>query len=494
MPSEARAGLRLIAWAPVGALGIIGVMVAWWSLPWPLVHDAPILHYIARRIAVGDVPYRDLFDMNQPGAYLLHLGVVSLLGDGDFAWRAFDLGWLVITAIAAAVFARPWGVVAAAGAGVLFAVYHLSGGAWQAGQRDYLICVLLLGAAGAAVAWLESDGVSARWLAAAGGMLGVAITVKPHATVFAIALGVLLALAARRRPAGARAVVWYAAGLVAAPLGVGAWLVASGGFAAWTDIVFAYLIPLYSRLTRPDDWRFWRVEVWYALAAAVVISLALALRDRRFGWRHGVATLGLAYGVVHYVGQRKGWEYHLYPLAAFAAVLAFSEVEALLSRRRVIAGGLLVLILGVTTVLLGLRGRDAVNAAWIWDKEMVVRRLVADLSLNLRPADRVQMLDTAEGGTHALLRLGLPSATRFLYDFHFFHDAGHPTIERFRDEFVRALSARPPRFVVVFAQGWPEGKLDRITRFAALNAFLETNYRAVHRRPAYLILEARPRS
>ena len=46
---------------------------------WPLVHDAPIMHYVAWRIAEGAVPYRDLFDMNFPGVYLLHLLVVTTL-------------------------------------------------------------------------------------------------------------------------------------------------------------------------------------------------------------------------------------------------------------------------------------------------------------------------------------------------------------------------------------------------------------------------------
>jgi hypothetical protein len=91
------------------------------------------------------------------------------------------------------------------------------------------------------------------------------------------------------------------------------------------------------------------------------------------------------------------------------------------------------------------------------------------------------------------LRLGAANATRFIYDFHFFHDVEHATIQRLRAEFVRELAARPPRFVVVFTRGWPGGKLERITRFPALNDFLEANYRAVQRRNPYLILEARPR-
>lgn len=497
VPIDARAQTDVlsasVAWALAAGFAVTATVLLWWSLPWPLIHDTPILHYVATRIAAGAAPYRDVFDMNQPGAYLLHLAVVAWLGAGDFAWRCFDVAWLALTSIAVAIYARPWGMAAAGGAAALFAVYHVSGGAWQAGQRDFVLCVWLVGAAAAAVAWLEDETRGPWRLAVAGLLLGAGITMKPHAVIFAVALGIAIARVAWRRSITSAALVAYAGGLAVAPLGVFAWLVARGAFGAWWDVVFGYLLPLYSRLTRPEDWGFWRIEVWYALGAAVVLSLAAIGWERRFGWRHGIAALGLAYGVFHYVGQGKGWEYHLYPLAAFAALLAFSSVEGLLARRRLVATLLVALTLVASAALLARRGWDASNAQWIWDKEAIVRLLAADLGLNMRPMDRVQVLDTAEGGTHALLRLGAPAATRFIYDFHFFHDVEHPTIQRLRTEFVRDLAARPPRFVVVFTRGWPSGKLERITRFPALNDFLEANYRAVQRRNPYLILEARPR-
>ena len=51
----------------VAGFAAVAAALAWRSLSWPLVHDGPILHYIAWRIADGAAPYRDLFDMNQPG-------------------------------------------------------------------------------------------------------------------------------------------------------------------------------------------------------------------------------------------------------------------------------------------------------------------------------------------------------------------------------------------------------------------------------------------
>jgi hypothetical protein len=142
----------------VGGFGVLVLVLLVRSLPWPLIQDAPVMHYIAWRIGEGDVPYRDLYDINQPGVYVLHLALLRTLGAGDAAWRAFDIAWLAATAGALALLARPWGAVAAAGAALGFAAYHLAGGAWQAGQRDYLICVFLVAGTLGVVRWLRRAG------------------------------------------------------------------------------------------------------------------------------------------------------------------------------------------------------------------------------------------------------------------------------------------------------------------------------------------------
>ena len=170
----------------LAASALLLAYLVWASRAWPLIHDAPLMHYIAWRSAEGAVPYRDLFDMNFPGIYLLHMVALGLFGAGDGGWRAFDLGWLVLTALAAAWLARPWGRLAAAGAALFVVVYHLAGGAWQAGQRDFLLCpFLLLGALGVA-RWAERPPGRSS-LAWAGLALGAGITVKPHAGLLAAA-------------------------------------------------------------------------------------------------------------------------------------------------------------------------------------------------------------------------------------------------------------------------------------------------------------------
>src|SRR5207245_10823433 len=169
----------------------------------------------------------------------------------------------------------------------------------------------------------------------------------------------------------------------------------------------------------------------------------------------------------HSVVQGKGWEYHLYPLAAFAAVLVAAELPSALAARRRLVAGALAASLVAALVLLGAKGLEAAPATWWWDRERTVRALEADLRARLAPGDTVQVLDTTEGGVHALFRLGVREPTRFLYDFHFFHDEDAPVVRALRAEFIRDLDARPPRMIVLFERGWPAGGYERVASVGA---------------------------
>jgi len=493
---ELGGGLRpwsLLGWVIVAGLaGIVGY-VGWMSLGWPLIHDAPIMHYIAWRIGGGAVPYRDLFDMNFPGVYLLHLVVLRTLGAGDAAWRVFDLAWLAVTSLTIAGLAAPWGRLAAVGGALFFAAYHLGGGAWQVGQRDFLLCPFLLLAALGVVRWGERrDWIT---LVLGGLALGAGATIKPHVVLFALGLVLFLLLApGHRSRARWMAALVLAATVTVVPLAVVTWLAESGGLEPWRRIVVDYLIPFYARLGRPAVWSVYRWPLWPPIAAVLVLSLGHVLVTSRFTFRHAVVTAGLGYGLLHYVGQGKGWEYHLYPLAAFAAVLLFSEVEAALRASRLVLGVPMLASLAMVVVVLGSTGATTAEAAWIGDKQRVVRVLTSDLEQRVRAGDTVQVLDTTDGGIHALFRAQVREPTRFLYDFHFFHDSEQPAIRALRAELIVGLEASPPRYIVVFRTGWPTGGYDRIARFPELARLLATRYVADVQRPAYTLYAKRDRS
>jgi hypothetical protein len=86
-------------------------------------------------------------------------------------------------------------------------------------------------------------------------------------------------------------------------------------------------------------------------------------------------------------------------------------------------------------------------------------------------------MDVTDGGINALYMLGIRQPTRFIYDFHFFHDTGSSYIQKLRAEFMEGLARGKPRFIVVFNTDWPPplGR-DRIKDFPELQEFLLAHY------------------
>jgi hypothetical protein len=264
------------------------------------------------------------------------------------------------------------------------------------------------------------------------------------------------------------------AGGAVVPLLCTGWLAWSGGLPSFVRVFGDYVVPLYSRLARVGpvtalSWAPYGWRTWAMLGALVVLALPRALGNRR-----GVLVVaGVGYGVVHFLAQGKGWEYQLYPLAAFACVAAGFALSWSRPAPRVAA----VAAVALLALTLWPKGVQAEAPEWIAAKERRVARIAADLASRVSPGATVQVFDTAEGGIHALLLRGLRQPTRFVYDFHFFHDVEHPFVRALRAELMRGLSAAPPVVVVVLERGWPAGGYDRLDRFPELAAFLEARYR-----------------
>lgn len=458
---------------------LLVLLLAWRSLPWPLIHDAPLMHYVAARMAAGDVPYRDLFDMNLPGTYALHGLLVSLAGPGDGAWRAFDLAWLGLTVSAFYIYGRSLGVVGALFGAALFAAYHLAAGPVEAGQRDYLIILPLLVAAHLLVSHLEG-GEGARRLVGAGILLGGAVLLKPTPLLLAGLWGLWAAgVAFKRGESPAQVLGWIMVGGVLPLVAAGAWLVHVGAFAAFGEVFGSYVLPLYSKVGRSGLRGFLspRHLMYLGLLVGLAVGAAgLAHRAGGLGVRRVALLVGMGYGLVHYAAQGKGWGYHLMPMAAFACALVGAGVRPASeggrwSRHLLWAAGTLLL---VATGAKGLRGGGI--GPEVARRTLGVRALEQELGPCLVGGGTVQVLETAQGGIHALLRLGARQPTRFIYDFVFLHDVDAPYIQGLRAELIAGLEAHPPACVVLSERGWPSGGYERYAGFPALMAFIERGY------------------
>ncbi len=495
------------------AAGALLVYLIWKSLSWGMTGDAPLFHYIAWLMSEGLVPYRDIFDFNMPGVYVVHLAVLAIGGPGDLAWRLFDLGALAAIAVLLYLFCRPqsgrWGAAAAA---LLFGLYHLASGHWVAGQRDFLLCGILLAAMLAICRPLEGPR-SRIWLVAAGLVLGLGVTIKPFAglawLVLAAAAGLLTPGSPRRR--------WVAAAIVLAAgtvplIAVVAWLAAAGALGPFLEILLDYTLPFYGGFG-VGPLGAWRhpgpgVDGWPFLLFFVFLGLlGLSARVEPGGApRRWLALLGFAYGVVHYALQGKGWGYHYYPLVCFLLALAapvlraaagseagwgrfagrsWREAALSLSPRQVGAAtfALAVVALGVG----GATGRSIFDLADTYGERG--RALVADLSKLVPPGESVQALDdTYANATLALLRLEIRQPTPFITDTPLFADPADPRIRRLQKSFVADLAAKHPAAVVVAKHNMVRRNFDRVRELPGLGAFLQEHYTvAVNRPRAYVI-------
>jgi hypothetical protein len=292
------------------------------------------------------------------------------------------------------------------------------------------------------------------------------------------------------------AVAVAALGLVLPGALVLAWLAAIGAVPAFLDIVLGYLLPLYSRLGREPllgalaGHRYGVLTLGALAAWALGGALAVA-RAGRGDARLAVLGAGLLYGALHFALQGKGWEYHLYPLALFASALGGTGLDAALQvGRRGLAAALLA-ALGVATGGFAAKGVPELEAAWIGEKHARALAVARALDPLVAGGGTVQVFDTTEGGVDALYRLRARQPTRFLYDFHFYHDVDHPYVRGLRAELLADLGARPPAAVVLFERGWPRGDYGRLREFPELAAWLAAGYRLTTEGSGYRIYAAR---
>jgi len=133
-------------------------------------------------------------------------------------------------------------------------------------------------------------------------------------------------------------------------------------------------------------------------------------------------------------------------------------------------------LFAATAMVLGAKGVDALEEPWIADKARRVAALTRDLASRVPPGAMAQVIDVTEGGVHALWSLRLREPTRFIYDFHFFHDTGDPRIVALREEFVAGLAAQPPAAIVVLRDTWNRLGYERLADWPDVARLLARSY------------------
>lgn len=264
--------------------------------------DEAWLPALARRVVLGEVPYRDFYY----GFPLLTLykeaGLMALLGD-QYTYLVSRWGFAVEMSLASAFaylvvlrFARPWLAFWAALPTVFFTtiLYYYSNF-----NQDTVFLFL------ASLAVLVWAGERRSWIAAAGVLCGLALLAKPTTAPLALLVCVIALLrpwllgdtpaVKIGAPAGW---LWFAGGFVAVIAAAIGGLAASGllgTFANQSLLVLGQAHPLPLRFLIYQDWPHWLVGTGRVAPFVLLIALAFVLAPlgRRL-WPAAVAVIALA--------------------------------------------------------------------------------------------------------------------------------------------------------------------------------------------------------
>ena len=436
-------------------LGAAVSLLLWRSLDWPLIGDATIFHFIADQMRMGAIPYRDIYDINMPLIYFIHLAVVAIGGMSDVAWRAFDLASAAAMSGLILMVVWPAGRALAIHAALIALIVHLLLGPYSAGQRDYLMSIVALGAALASIRAAENSRHCRVELLLTGALAAIAASIKPTG-VLLLALPAIGMARLRWHDA-----IWTMIGAAIVGLLVIGLLAALGAVWGFIEMV-RQLMPLYASLgSRPLYDLVRDVAVWLAptgglaLAAMLNISAPKPPRVR--------VMIGLTlFGVIHLLAQRKGWFYHVYPLGIGLTCWGACSLASLSMRRSVVC-------VIVTAAILVWLVPEALTQARSYPALRAASAMQLALESRLPHGARVQVLDSDNGAFLAMTRAGMRHATPHIQWFSLLL-----ATNSVREEFVAALKAHSPAAILLTNSQWPETSgfdiADHWPEFAALLA------------------------
>jgi hypothetical protein len=522
------------------------------SMQWEMQHDSPIMIYIARLIDGGRIPYVEIFDMNLPGTYAVHVGLARVFGTGDLGFRLADTTLLL--ALLATTFAalRRVSPVVATTAALLVGCAYLSYGPRRSLQREFLI-LLPLAASLWAVQTRRPFSRPTRF-AVLGLLAGVATTIKPHA---ALGLPVFLWFASKTAPAVDGSGRGEAAGPKLLPMALAAaaagfalplvltlvYLWSVGAVGAFWDVASGYW-PLYGEIAQNlsivsgSERLPYLVRGWLRFGAGHFADSPLdVLREGFAGWfaaaavgfflarrthpasaegarseaprgepsrepsevgqlARMLAALGVVYSF-YPVASGKFWGYHWQPFLYFVHLLAALCLCPPRPGERLAPITGLVVLATTGFFLLNLDTPFRPHPAAHSTNPLKKRHEAIALYLreSLEPGDVVQPLDWTGGSIHGMLQANAELATSFVYDFHFYHHVDTPYIQALRRRFLNELSESKPRYVIDIQGLKPSVKTSAArSTFPALRTFLDVNYTLAHQGTGFVVYERIDRS
>lgn len=493
--------MRFAAAALIILLALFLAVQAVYSLQWPIAHDeAPLLYEAYSMHADGRVPYKDLFDFQMPGSFAAYYLLGRLSGFEDFRLRVLDLLILSTLSVLTYLFMQRFGKPAAVASALLFGLKYMQGGAFMALQREYLFLPFI---AFALYIFLQ-DGLTQGRRLLVGFCFGLAAVIKPHAALALLPLLVIDIADMRQRPnmtlpkAILHSLPAFALGGSIPAMAAMLWLSLAGALKPFLDIALNYW-PLYAQVNGQMEVTAGAERMLFVLKQTAALGGgALWLLPAAMGVYFTPASLkrpayllaGMAACFAIYPAlSGQFFDYHYIPFFYFIGLLSALCLGA---DKKWQALAVLVLVIAAdvrpsSTFIRQLNDRTLARTS---DRAANIARF---LNKNMQPGDSVQPLDWTGGTLLAMLETRSTLATKYVFDFYFYHHVSTPYVQSLRADFMHEMKQAMPDFIVevtAIDKPWITGP-DTSRDFPELRAFLLQNYDVVVERKDYLIYQLR---
>lgn len=454
-----------------GAAGCYAIF----TIHWPWMHDDQIFHYGVFLLQHGKIAYKDIYDVNMPGCYLMERWAMDIFGGGDLGWRFYEFTLLGAMTLAACVIALPYDWLAGLVAGVLFTIFHGIDGGAMATEREEVITVLLM--AGYAFQFLAIRRSRALLMLPFGLSLGMAMLIKPTAAPFVIVLLLFAYFAAKQRGQSPSAYVFFGVaglGIMLAVLLIFLLPQSLGPFL----FIERKVIPYYSN-SAPAAWGYLlknSLPVPFLFFVSAAFLLAIANRGHA-NWEVWAIRAGVVLGALSYFVQRKGYTYHRYSFMAFALLWFGLECAIAIKAKGWLRNfgvlGIAVAVLMILPPRVNRLRHERHNANPLADQLQVDLQHLGGSSLQ----DHVQCLDLATGCYRALYRLGLVQSTGFLGDLVFFAPDDGNIVPYYRQIFWDDIHKNPPQVIVLSSERFGEKySFDKLNAWPEFRDYLNSAY------------------
>ena len=452
----------------------------YFSWHWPILRDTSIMHYVVFLMDHGLKPYQQITDNNLPGAYIMERWGMTLFGRGDLAWRLCDVSLLAAITYAMAVIARPYGWLAGLYGGGMFALLHGSEGPDFPMEREEILTALLVVALALLFTSLRRH--SPALLLLFGLLTGMASSIKPTSAPFGIVLLCAAAVVARRQERPALPyLLWGLGGMALAGAIVLSFLLRNHAIGPLLYIVRS-IMPSYVSMSNRSFGDLLRSMMPRNLLLIAALGAALALLQRSWNAERWFIFLGMLFGAVSFIAQRKGSIYHRYPFVAFLLLLLGLEFLPALRRRGLpqalgVAGLLATLLLSIPHYILQLRSSPPLSTM------PFAVTLTSDLRTLSTAADlqqQVECLDLTYGCFSALYHLHLLENNGFTGDLLLFSPQKSAAADYYRRRFWDLTMAHPPSVFVLSNEWYPyDVSFRKLETWPEFNQYLAANYQQV---------------